>query len=94
MYVERSMVGLFPLQDEAFINGPLRLRGLPPQAQVLQRVMEMFVNLLCLFTGLKIGEVFSDLLDKLVQNLNRDRIVLLFIKVDVSVQNLYKKLHL
>lgn len=64
--------GPLPSQDEAFVNGPLWLRGLAPQAQMLQCVVEMLVNLLRFFTGLKIGEVFSDLLDKLVQNLNCD----------------------
>lgn len=39
---------------------------------MLQCVVEMLVNLLRFFTGLEIGEVFSDLLDKLVQNLNCD----------------------
>lgn len=67
----RGGAGL-PSQHEAFVNGPLRLRGLPPQAQVLQRVVEMLVDLLRFFTGLEIREVFSDLLDKLVQNLNCD----------------------
>lgn len=72
MYTERSVVNPPPSKDEAFVDGPLGFWRFPPQAQMLQRVMKMFVNLLCFFTGLKIWEVFSNLLYKLVQNLNRD----------------------
>ena len=61
-----------PSKDEAFVDGPLGLGRLPPQAQVLQRVVEMLVDLLRFLTGLEVGEVFSDLLDELVQHLNRD----------------------
>lgn len=60
------------LKDETFINWPLRFWRFPPQTQMLQCVMKMFVNLLCFFTGLKIWKIFSNLLDKLVQNLNCD----------------------
>ena len=60
------------LKDETLINWPFRFWWFPPQAQMLQCVMEMFVNLLCFLTGFKIWEVFSNLLDKLIQNLNSD----------------------
>lgn len=54
------------LKHQALIGGPLGLRGLPLQSQVLQCVLEVFVDLLRLLAGLQVGQIFPDLLDELV----------------------------
>lgn len=58
------------LKNKTFINWPLRFWWFPPQTQVLQCVVKVFVNLFCFFSRLKVWEIFSDLLYKLIQNLN------------------------
>lgn len=58
------------LKNKTFIDWPLRFWWFPPQTQVLQCVVKVFVNLFCFFSRLKVWEIFSDLLYKLIQNLN------------------------
>lgn len=58
------------LKDQALVGGALRLRRLPLQAQVLQCVLEVFVDLLRLLARLQVGKIFPDLLDELVQHLD------------------------
>lgn len=58
------------LKNKTFINWPLRFWRFPPQAQVLQCVVKVFVNLFRFFSRLKVWEIFSYLLYKLIQNLN------------------------
>lgn len=58
------------LQHQALVRGPLGLRRLPLQTQVLQCVVEVLVDLLRLLAGLQVGQVLADLLDQLVQDLN------------------------
>lgn len=54
------------LKDKALIGGALGLRGFSLQAEMLQCVVEVFVDLLCFLAGLQVGEIFPDLLDQLV----------------------------
>ena len=54
------------LKDQALIGGALRLRGFSLQAEMLQCVVEVFVDLLRFLAGLQVGEIFPDLLDQLV----------------------------
>lgn len=54
------------LKDQALVGGALRLRGLSLQAEMLQCVVEVFVDLLRFFTGLQVRQIFPDLLDQLV----------------------------
>lgn len=58
------------LKDQALVGGPLRLRRLSLQTEVLQCVLEVFVDLLRLLAWLQVGKIFSDLLDELVQHLD------------------------
>lgn len=53
-------------EDQALVRRALGLGGLSLQAQVLQCVVEVFVDLLRLLARLQVGEVFPDLLDQLV----------------------------
>lgn len=66
----KELLSCLLLKDETFIDWPLRLWWFPPWAQMFQCVMKMLVNLLCFLTGLKIWEIFSNLLNKLIQDLN------------------------
>lgn len=75
------------LKNKTFINWPLRFWWFPPQTQVLQCVVKMFVNLFCFFSRLKVWEIFSDLLYKLIQNLNCH---LHNIKQKLSTPSVYK----
>lgn len=54
------------LKNQALIGRALGLGGLSLQTKMLQCVVEVFVDLLCLLTCLQVGKVFSDLLDQLV----------------------------
>lgn len=54
------------LKDQALISGALGLGGFPLQAEMLQCVVEVFVDLLRFLTRLQVGKIFPDLLDQLV----------------------------
>lgn len=54
------------LKDQALISRALGLRGFSLQAEMLQCVVEVFVDLLRFLTRLQVGKIFSDLLDQLV----------------------------
>lgn len=54
------------LKDQALIGRALGLGGLSLQAEMLQCVMEVFVDLLRFLAGLQVRKIFSDLLDQLI----------------------------
>lgn len=54
------------LKDQALVGGALGLRGFSLQAEMLQCVVEVFVDLLRFLTRLQVGKIFPDLLDQLV----------------------------
>lgn len=61
-----SFQAAIALKDQALIGRTLGLRGLSLQAEMLQCVMEVFVDLLRFLTGLQVRKIFSDLLDQLI----------------------------
>lgn len=61
---------VFCLNDQPFIDWPLGFGRFPPQAQMLQRVLKMFVDLFCLLGRFEIRKVFPDFLNELIQHLN------------------------
>lgn len=72
MYVneKKEVQCISSLKNKTFINWPLRFWRFPPQTQVLQCVVKVFVDLFCFFSRFKIWEIFSYLLYELIQNLN------------------------
>ncbi len=59
------------LQHQPLVSRSLRLGRLSLQTQVLQCIVEVFVNLLRLLAGLQVREILTDLLDQLIQDLDR-----------------------
>lgn len=62
----RSLSSALILKDQALVGGALRLGGLSLQAEVLQCVVEVFVDLLRFLACFQVGKIFSYLLDQLV----------------------------
>lgn len=54
------------LKDQALIGRALGLGGFSLQAEMLQCVVEVFVDLLRFLACLQVGKIFPDLLDQLV----------------------------
>lgn len=61
-----SLQAAVTLKHQALVRGALGLGRLPLQAEVLQCVVEVFVDLLRLLARFEVGEIFPDLLDQLV----------------------------
>lgn len=58
------------LQHQPLVSRSLRLGRLSLQTQMLQCIVEVFVNLLRLLAGLQVREILTDLLDQLIQHLD------------------------